>query len=265
MPLLFESQGQIQAKGNAAGMEDGRDVGHFMLGVAEVVLPADEESGETGIGKTKVKEKSAKESEVTRVHIKTYDSSPGHVRPEDIRKKSRKLVTDSKWLGNLCQPQFNPSKTVHVPSQEMAANTCGLHTVLNAWAVMLNIPIHDCPQRRGRTTSGAFQRMGLEIVNLALAGCMRSITIQAFLNVYGYSTDQDPNNPEHTVIKCSTTRMDHDKLDRCMLQQRDSDRQVAWKLCPHRVDLDEALTRVIHCRYGINTSRGTGCVDTCRL
>ncbi len=72
-------------------------------------------------------------------------------------------------------------------------HSCGLYTILNAWALILGIPIqHQDLWTPGRNAHERFVKAGLEIVNLAMTGFISSRTIQAFMNVRGYSEEQSP-------------------------------------------------------------------------
>ena len=80
-----------------------------------------------------------------------------------------------------------------VPHQDVNTNACGVHTILNAWCLLLNIPIvsHDLFSRTsdGHDQYGRFYRQAIEIINLALAGHMDALTIHAFLVTSGYTSN----------------------------------------------------------------------------
>ncbi len=62
---------------------------------------------------------------------------------------------------------------------------------------------------------------GLEIINLALSGHMDSRTIQAFLNVFGYTTVQNPENENDNVKhRVTTVRMNQGRLEIALNNQR---------------------------------------------
>ena len=151
------------------------------------------------------------------IQIEIRDSWPGIKDLGDIHKRAREVA--AKWSGMNADPVF---ETVKVVQQPYDSNACGLLTILNAWAVMLGIPLLADRRRRTKASQDVeFLELGLEIVNLALDGFMDSRTIQAFLNVYGYSEDQDVNTqPSHTV---DAVEMDAARLKRLLLLQKPKD------------------------------------------
>ena len=156
--------------------------------------------------------------ETNQVDIEIRDSLPSHEDPDHIKGRAQALAAE--WLG---MEKLTPSfANVRVIRQPRRFNTCGIFTILNAWAVMLGIPLLGQLQRSNhRDNDTEFLELALEIVNLALAGCMNSRTIQALLNVYGYSAEQDVQDlPEHSV---DAVRMDPDRLKRRLERQRHKD------------------------------------------
>ena len=146
-----------------------------------------------------------------RVRVSIFDSAPGVVDPTaDIAN----LIRYTGWLG-INSNQVSPSiEFVNElsPGQE-GRNTCGFYVILNAWATMLGIPITPEIQRRPNTTSGReFLAQGLELINMAAAGCMNSSIIQAFMNHHGYSVEQNPGEPSIAATNVLTTRMDERKF-----------------------------------------------------
>ena len=178
------------------GKKDQGPLGHILLAVARRGSP-----------------------ETNQVDIEIRDSLPGLENRNHIEERAQRLA--AKWLDiEEVTPNF---ADVTVISQPYHVNPCGLYTIFNAWAVMLGIPLLGERQRSNHRvkTSREFHERGLEIVNLALAGCMDSRTIQAFLNVYGYSAEQDVQDlPEHRV---DAVRMDSDRLKRRLERQKYKD------------------------------------------
>lgn len=172
MPLLFTDEyptGQRRTK----GLEH---IGHLMLAVAERVP-------ETTDG----------------VKLIFIDSLPHRYGREAQLAAAQNLVRYSGWMGVDSQGHPVPTNPTFTeewrpsPRQE-CGNTCGFYLIMNAWAYMLAIPISGSPFRRNRTgqrSAKNFLATGLEIINLAMAGCMDSRTIQSYLNHYGYSVEQD--------------------------------------------------------------------------
>ena len=210
MPLFF-------SPADAEALEDhgkGRyrnTVGHLLLCVAELV-----------------------NDRPMTVQIEIFDSAPGTVTFENIAQKAGAVIDGSGWLGTI-----EPGTAIEykhfigrpVPEQ-VGVHTCGLHTILNAWATMLGIPIYPYNQRCGRSSNAVsdtnddeFLTQGLEIVNLALEGFMDSATIQAFFNVYGY-TLQRFGDPARSVIPVNAVGMNQEKLRRT-LKKRHATRKLA--------------------------------------
>ena len=91
---------------------------------------------------------------------------------------------------------------------------------------MLGIPLLEELKRSNHRDDNdtEFLERALDIVNLALAGCMDSRTIQAFLNVYGYSAKQDVHDlPEHTV---NAVRKGPRRLERSLEHQKEKDENI---------------------------------------
>ena len=214
MPLFFEpspekqdrhfrkNRARIQTQ-KLAKLEDKKEgnsdpgpLGHILLAVARKGSP-----------------------ETNQVDIEIRDSLPGHENKDHIEQRARTLA--AKWLNvEEVTPNF---AYVRVITQPKRVNPCGLFTILNAWAVMLGIPLLGELKRSNHRVDNdtEFFERALEVVNLALAGCMDSRTIQAFLNVYGYSAEQHVHDfPEHSV---DAVRMDPERLKRRLRHQKHKD------------------------------------------
>ena len=157
--------------------------------------------------------------ETNQVDIEIRDSFPGCENPHHIEERAQTLAAT--WLEmEEVTPNFAYVTVIRQPTR---INPCGIFTILNAWAVMLGIPLLGELKRSKRRVYNdtEFLERALEIVNLALAGCMDSRTIQAFLNVYGYSAEQDVQDlPEHDV---HAVRMDPERLKRRLERQKRKD------------------------------------------
>lgn len=202
----FKENHEIKNKGqNAkAKAKKGNSIalGHLLLGVAE------KDSGQS-----------------KKVNIKIFDSRPITLERDLIRKRATELACA--WLGPAVKTEFD-FRTV--PQQQENSNACGLHVILNAWAIMLGIglitqrvrPREGCEQHPG------FLENGLAIVNLALAGFMDSRTIQAFLNYYGHTAVEDPlfreDDTKNTVIAVS---MDSNRFERALGRPSPSSSQTS--------------------------------------
>ena len=140
---------------------------------------------------------------------------------KDMIERAKELITGSRWpYDQAKQPApgfFSAVSSLASPQQE-GTNTCGFYMILNAWCIMLGIPISRTEKRRVRTKDfKLFLRDGQEIINLALIGCMDAITVQAFLNVWGYSQEQILE--EAVARNVTAVRMDMEILHRALYQQ----------------------------------------------
>lgn len=151
-----------------------------------------------------------------RISVSIMDSSPGYVSREDIRTAYKGLITNSGWLGiekaglpKSATPEFISEDFLQVPRQS-GGDTCGLYTILNAWAVMLGIPVHTSSNLRRRSNCGSFQdflREAVVMVDLAMGGNLDADTVQAFMNVYGYCVEQDVDDLGLRVRNVQSARL----------------------------------------------------------
>ena len=211
MPLYFSKIDPRELENQGKGKPIIDDVGHLLLCVAELVDVTE-----------------AGERPTMTVQLEILDSRPGTVFKEDILREAKIKIRDSGWLGKKgrrASIKYNPVFR-NVPRQ-VGINTCGLHTILNAWAYMLGIPIYSGPLRRGQdnttlddATDSRFVNLGHEIVNLALKGFMDSATIQAFFHVYGYSVEQRFGDPTRAAVLVHAIGMNLEKLVRTLRRRR---------------------------------------------
>lgn len=208
----FSATKDIKGKGKAVpveenerGEEEERDeVGHLLLAVAQIVGEPDE------------------------IQLHIYDSSEKEaaIRHAHISQRARALIKKANWPSPNIETALKYRRDIFnkVPQQQVKTNTCGLYTILNAWALMLGIPVqHQHLWRPERGAHEQFVRVGLEIVNLALAGFMNSRTVQAFMNVHGYSQKQSPINIAERVIPVDAAAMQQTRLERKLQSQRHVD------------------------------------------
>ncbi|MCJ1390934.1 hypothetical protein MMC18_003795 [Xylographa bjoerkii] len=141
------------------------------------------------------------------VHLVVMDSRPITCKAENIQVAAQSVVITSGWMGLdnnsgkpiTVAPQFSVEHR-KVPLQ-IAINSCGLHTILNAWAYMLEIPVVQSLRRRNKTATDAeFYRYGYAILQLAYEGSVDTRLIQAYLNHYGYSEEQDAADKDEAVL-----------------------------------------------------------------
>jgi len=190
--------------------------------IMPLIFPADEQLERLGTGQGKGKRKADKDRDVE--HIGHLMLAVAH------SERTKEIVENSEWAAPDDQGAHIPianNTYVRTPKQKANSNTCGFYTILNAWAVMLGIPVHPQSRRRGQSTHGEFMAQGLEMINLALSGHMDSRTIQAFLNVFGYTTVQDPENENDNVKhRVTTVRMNQGRLEIALNNQRCLDENI---------------------------------------
>ena len=165
------------------------------------------------------------------IRIVVRDSLVGHVNKDVVRLKASTIAKGSSWIGHNDEGNPASQNPEHpfsysfvdriVPQQPKASNSCGLSTILNAWAVMLGIPTHQEVKRRSGRSSKDYLIDGLEIVNLALSGFMDSRTIQAWMNVYGFSKRQNPrDSDEGPSFQINAVSMNLIRLQETLLNHR---------------------------------------------
>jgi hypothetical protein len=206
MPLLFVREYSSDTRAPTGTAKRGHNpIGHLILAVAERPSAASND-----------------------VRLIFMDSAPQPNARQTYRDSVQGLVRYSGWMGVDAAGHALPSNPRFTeewrpcPLQE-GGNTCGMSTIFNAWAYMLGIPVVPSGVRRKRAVNKgtrAYMATGLEIVNLAIAGLMDSGTIQAFMNYYGYSDHEDPNDPATDVLPVSTVRMTMHDLEEIVLQLR---------------------------------------------
>lgn len=209
MPLLF-----VEEYHASTDRRRHNPVGHLMLAVAERSTALSDD-----------------------VKLIFMDSASSIAASPEQRAAAEGLVRYSGWMGVdgkgdalVRNPRF-VEEWRPCPRQE-CGNTCGVSLILNAWAYMLGIPVYPGPHRRSppnSTPKGGqeFHIFGLEIINLALAGHMNSDVIQAFMNYYGYSEDQDPNDPSAVARPMQAVRLSPEQLERMVHNRRQVEMDVA--------------------------------------
>lgn len=242
MPLFFPSRSQKETAGKSTGY-DKRDIGHWILAVAEIEqhqdsdeqnVSANIEAGDASSinGRDKITSKSGGREAGKRplVNLSIYDSLPEHVVEKEVVQKAKKIVEDSGWLDvDKHKPKFSEPNFITVPIQASGSNTCGFHVILNAWAVMLNIPIHPDWERRSSTDDDSFYEDGLRIMNLALAGFMDLATIQEYFDIHGYSKDEGASVPRSMIDPVMTARLDQPGFQACLRSQHEIEKGANFR------------------------------------
>ncbi|KAL8645826.1 MAG: hypothetical protein Q9210_006494 [Variospora velana] len=167
-----------------------------------------------------------------KVNIMILDSRPGTKNPSRIMESILKTICQIGWKDRDVQGfaiplDMEPPCTVErpiVPAQE-GIDACGMFVILNAWVHMLGLPrvgawIRPRYNREYVYDEDGFLEIGMEIINLALSGHMDLLTIQAFLNYYGYCELQDPDGANIFGGEIRTTQMTPDGLNELLEVQR---------------------------------------------
>ena len=151
-----------------------------------------------------------KEDEPKKVDMLVMDSFKQNVPADRIHDAVFTVIRKSGWWGGLDMagrardadeiPVLVEEERLAVPHQDTPM-TCGIHTILNGWVYMMNLPAinqghriyyHARADKAGELNEEAwFMGLAREVINLALAGHMDTLTIQAFMNVVGFCQLQD--------------------------------------------------------------------------
>lgn len=257
-PAQYEDPEKQMEKIGAVGKPAHLDSDQPSRFIMPLLVPEDVEASKSdpkGKGKQKlsdgidhlvlvIAELSSGNDQGSHVKLDVFDSYPPKTgtpkaqrRERNIKWFTQKIITDSGWLSFLDTSEdvsLSDDYHYHTTPRQEGINACGMYVILNAWAAMLGIPVHPETKRRTYRDSPQseeaprFLALGLEIINLALAGCMDTRTIQAYLNVHGYSVSQDSQakgqHPKHLV---NTIKMDQSGLRRYLQQQLYNDNLAA--------------------------------------
>lgn len=225
IPMFFPSSAQEQDAYNDANTD-----GHLVLVLAK---------------------KTPDESDV--VELELYNSLPGWFKDNRRRKNNRRdkdnrkdedkpiareagtILRLSNWMGRKGEVETPSDRRynfiltpIDVPTQKSWRHTCGLHTILAGWALLLGIPLHEhLDRRKPSMEEEEFVDKGKEIVDLAIAGFMDSTTIQAFLQASGMVVAQDASDEAVRVVHVGTMVMSDDLLKAVVLEDKGYD-EVWW-------------------------------------
>ena len=166
-PPSLEDQA-VQNKNHKGG------IGHFMLAIAEKVNGDQPNTDKDIIAKKAL------------VRLRFMDSANGVVDKGLIRRVARNTVRNAGWLGDLW-PRFDATQECWEHVLEQSGNRCGEHTVLNAWAYMLGIPLAS---KRDRALGISSYREVRKMIILALRGQLDSLTIRAWMQYSKYAKDE---------------------------------------------------------------------------
>ena len=171
-------------------------------------------------------ERRPKKNELTAVEMEIFDSSPSKLYHPAVFRHALNIAQNSGWLatddgGLPVQHRIDVRRRDSPTVPRQGANArCGLYAILNAWAVLLGIPIIGAELRRtpgSRNRCGTatdLERDALEIANAAVAGLVRLPLIQAFFFRYGYAeAGQELNGITVPDIVTSFVDADHEVRD----------------------------------------------------
>ena len=160
-------------------------IGHFMLVIAEKV--------ERDVPST-IKDLQEKKA---LVRLRFMDSATGVVKRGSIRRVARNTVRNSGWLGDIW-PYFDGNEEYWVDVLGQSLNKCGEHTVLNAWAYMLEIPLATT---RDRSLGSQSYREVRKMIDLALRGQLDGLTIRAWMQHSRYAVEEPLSQRQQDQIE----------------------------------------------------------------
>ncbi|KAL8635171.1 MAG: hypothetical protein Q9228_007314 [Teloschistes exilis] len=249
LPLAFD--GNVESPPSSATRaqvaEQAQQPAPPPAGTEEGEGEAAERETEKGKGKRKAKEKAAiretlghtvfavahRRADGT-IETRLMDSWPGywdsshnstgrnpHVTVQKLVERCGWLAQDRKGYPQPLPtaPQFE-EVNMRVPQQGSGQNSCRIHAILNAWRYMLELPELDNTQRLHHETYSSIDRDDLEesfmneallLINLAMAGYMDYLTIQAFMVFHGFCGWQ-PVDDEDVLSTRVIPRIDADIL-----------------------------------------------------
>ncbi|KAF2494018.1 hypothetical protein BU16DRAFT_540549 [Lophium mytilinum] len=135
------------------------------------------------------------QQEGERVGFYRLDSDPNNkaTRPEnrprhdrDALRNARDFVTWDQWGNDRLKYPDKQATPIPVPQQPGGTNSCGVHSVLNAWAVALGLEINPSPKKALKCGDVSDQEDARWLVNAALAGAVGWADIYAFLACKDY-------------------------------------------------------------------------------
>lgn len=146
------------------------------------------------------------------------------------RQRAQTITTTSDWmdldersnsevsLEGSQSPTISSFTGIAVTQQPLSPNSCGLSTILNAWAVMLSIPINpDFERLQGRSNKDYLVN-GLDMVNMALSGHMDSWAIQACIErLWVFAASRPKRRKGRRPFSCPGSRYELSPLTRDLI------------------------------------------------
>ena len=188
-----------------------------------------------------------------RVQITIRDSLPlGETAKPRIRRAARNIVRFSGWLSDEW-PQFAPEVWQSVTKQSWG-NTCAYHTILNAWAYMLKLPLAI----QEKPLPESFYRHAKRLFLCAVRGQLDGQTISAFLQHSQYVQSPNLVQSELDVLDRMQSRAmnEHvltDIIHRMVREQELEYQRVLWE---GRLRRYEARWKKLRSTNPINNRKG---------
>lgn len=104
--------------------------------------------------------------------------------PHDAANEAHAAACDG--LHALQDPRFGPEVEVQVAEQQEGGWQCGVHTILNAWTVAMNLLPNPRFQHNPENPKD-FYNLAINTINLVVAGLANSDLIYTFLVGYAYA------------------------------------------------------------------------------
>ena len=147
------------------------------------------------------------------IRLRLWNSFPTYTTEAAIRPVATTLIQQIGWLDFDMETNTpvvaSPNlmfEAQHALVQPQGTNSCGLHVVLNAWAVMLNIQTTGS-RREGVRSDNDFCKIGNEVLNCVMAGCYDTETIRSFMVAYGCAVNPDNANSSQPLVQVNAVRM----------------------------------------------------------
>jgi hypothetical protein len=115
---------------------------------------------------------------------------------------------------------------------------CGIHTVMNGWAIALDLPITAVLAQRNQ----AFLGHAVTLINLAVKGMLDSRTIEAFFKCYGLVQPGGQVDASRHFDRTVTLRNDSEINRRIQQVRLEAELNVLRQTDPSIVDLETLLT-----------------------
>lgn len=120
------------------------------------------------------------------MRLRFMDSARGIVNRNMIRYAARNIIRHSGWLGDIW-PSFDANEEHWTEVLRHSRNRSGEHTVMNAWAYMLEIQLAS---KRETSLGHKSYEDVRNMIHLAFRGQLDSLTIRAWMQHSKYAVDE---------------------------------------------------------------------------